>query len=150
MASTSSVGSIPTSGSVFFLRDLRGGPQSILAPSLVAATRHSAMPTRNPGSTPGSCTKQPTRVEHLRERERPSKDRCSPGCPFLVRWSSLEWTPPCHGGDHGFKSHTDRWGIAYTVKRRRVPRGTPEHARRSAPMIVRVEKRFESVPYLPR
>ena len=27
---------------------------------------------------------------------------------FLVRWSSLEWTPPCHGGDHGFKSHTDR------------------------------------------
>lgn len=26
----------------------------------------------------------------------------------LVYWSSLEWTLPCHGRDHGFKSHIDR------------------------------------------
>ncbi len=27
---------------------------------------------------------------------------------FLPSWSSLEWTPACHAGDRGFKSHRGR------------------------------------------
>ena len=26
----------------------------------------------------------------------------------MAHWSSLEWTPPCHGGDHRFKSGMGR------------------------------------------
>ena len=28
--------------------------------------------------------------------------------PNLAHWSSLEWTLPCHGGDHRFKSGMGR------------------------------------------
>jgi hypothetical protein len=34
--------------------------------------------------------------------------RVAAGRPGSVRWGSLESPPPCHGEDHGFKSHTHR------------------------------------------
>src|SRR5262249_37084096 len=30
---------------------------------------------------------------------------------LLSSWSSLECSPPCHGGDHGFESHRGRLSI---------------------------------------
>ena len=35
---------------------------------------------------------------------------------FKARRSSLEWTLPCHGRDHGFKSHTSRQLITISVR----------------------------------
>ena len=36
-----------------------------------------------------------------------------PGPLQLSSWSSLECSPPCHGGDHGFKSHRGRSAARY-------------------------------------
>ena len=38
----------------------------------------------------------------------------------MASWSSLEWTPSCHGGDRGFKSHRSRYVLVAQIVERRV------------------------------
>ena len=120
----------------FVLRDLRRGPQLILAPSLVAATRHSTMPTRNSGSTPGSCTKQPTSVEYRRECRR---------CASRAFRAALSWSVgPAWSGRHPVTVETmgsNPIRIAKgIVHAGRTPRASVEHGRRLVPTDDRVEK----------
>ena len=37
---------------------------------------------------------------------------------FMAHRSSMEWTPPCHGGDHRFKSGMGRYFFKRTVRQR--------------------------------
>ena len=53
-------------------------------------------------------TRQPL---FIRDTEKERLEKFNPLRPrfLMARRSSLEWMPPCHGGDHGFESHTGRY-----------------------------------------
>ena len=57
----------------------------------------------------------------------------------MSSWSSPECSPPCHGGDHGFKSHRGRLGqVVEPADTRRSDRRAFGHGSSTLPLVTAV------------